>query len=102
VIGDRPDLATRLDRIIAILELAHRDQIEAAKRQIREDPINAAILEATAEDWVRSGDLQRDVARAEKTSPRTVRSRLEALVRHQAIAQRGAGTATEYRASGLL
>jgi transcription initiation factor TFIIIB Brf1 subunit/transcription initiation factor TFIIB len=96
------EVLKRLDRVIAILHLAHRDAIERAKREVRNDPVNAQILEVTADDWVKSGEVQRRVAASARTSTRTIRSRLQELLSQQAIEQRGGGANVEYRSTGLL
>ena len=99
---DTVEIVKRLDRVVAILQLAYRAEIEQAKAEIRADGINAAILDQTADDWSRSGDIQREVSRATGASTRTVRSRLQDLLLKQAIEQRGAGAITEYRSTGLV
>ena len=96
------ELLRRLDKLIAIMLLANRDAIEAAKAAVREDPSNAAILDETTVGWVRSGELQRRVSERTGISTRTIRGRLQELVSQQVIEQGGSGTTTEYRSTGLL
>lgn len=91
----------RLDRIIAILSLAHYESIENARQTVRADPVNAAVLDAL-EDWTRSGALQQSVVGQTGSNARTVRRRIAALIAQGAVEQRGAGNAIEYRASGLI
>jgi hypothetical protein len=99
---DSDEVVRRLDRMIAILRLAYRTEIDRAKAAIRSDAVSGTILDIAAEDWVKSGDLQRQVAAATGSSTRTVRSRLQELLMDQALEQRGAGVATEYRSTGLI
>ena len=96
------EVLRRLDHMIAILQLAHRDAIERAKEEVRSNPVNARILEETADGWVKSGLVQERVAASAKTSTRTVRGRLQELTAQQALEKRGSGTATEFRSTGLL
>jgi hypothetical protein len=97
-----PEVVERLDLMIAILQLAHHDAIEQARKELRADPLTTAVLEACSEDWVRSGDLQKSVAAASGVGERTIRVRLAELVTRRAIARRGAGRNTEYRSMGLV
>lgn len=46
----------RLDVLIALLRLAHREEIERAREAIRGDKVNPAILDG-AVDWVGAGRL---------------------------------------------
>jgi DNA-binding HxlR family transcriptional regulator len=96
------EIIRRLDRLIAIMLLANRDAIESAKAAVRQDRVSAEILDQASEGWIRSGDLQKRVSAATQASTRTVRNRLQDLAAQQAIEQRGAGPATEYRSTGLL
>jgi hypothetical protein len=52
------EVVERLDRVIAILALANEDAIERARKDIRTDEINSAILELTATS-VAAGELLR-------------------------------------------
>ena len=47
----------RLDRIAAILTLANRSAIAEAKRDIRKDELNVAILDACSSEWVPAGEI---------------------------------------------
>jgi hypothetical protein len=96
------ELRSRLDRIIGLLELAFAQAIGDARRQVRGDPLNAAILEACGADWVPSGPLQATVSKAVGVSARTVQRRIADLVSRRALETRGATSATEYRATGLI
>lgn len=95
------DVVARLDRITAILQLAHRDEIERARTQIRSDKVNAAILDASAK-WIGSGAMQAKVAKKTKASTRTVRDRIADLLATGVLDKRGGGPTTEYRTNGLI
>jgi hypothetical protein len=91
----------KLDSIIAILQLAFREPIENARREILGDPIAAAVLEV-AIDWIESGNLQDRVSAETKQSKRTVQRRIAALVSQRVLEQAGSGPKVRYRASGLI
>lgn len=96
------DIARRLDRMIAILQLANHDAIEKARATIRADTLNAAILD-TAADWTPSGKLSTAVQRKEKgQSARTIARRIAALVDQGAVEKSGAGPSTKYKTTGLV
>src|SRR6266542_1067625 len=95
------DLANRLDKIIAILQLAHRDEIESARATIRGDQVNAAILDS-CRDWTGAGDVTRSVKAKTRQSGATINRRINELIAIGALEKQGGGPATEYRASGLI
>ncbi len=95
-------VARQLDRVIAILQLAFRDQIEKARREVLEDPVNAAILDLTATDWVVAGDLKDMVGKATKQGSRTVERRLARLVAIGSVEQGASGPKSRYRSTGVL
>ena len=92
----------RLDRIIAILQLAHRDEIEKARATVLGDPVNAAILEVVASGWVSAGDVKAGVVTATKQASRTVERRLARLVTTGVLEQDGTGPKVRYRSAGVL
>lgn len=91
----------RLDKIVAILKLAHRDDIDDARTAIRADKVSAQILDMTA-DWVAAGKLKTDVISKAKQSQPTVERRIASLVEQGVLECRGAGTASSYRSTGLI
>jgi hypothetical protein len=91
----------RLDLMIATLKLAHARDIENERNRIREDAASAAILDATAEEAVKSGELQKSVVASAGVNARTVR-RLQELVAMGALRQIGSGPTTAYRSTGLI
>jgi hypothetical protein len=95
------DIVKRLDRIAAILQLAHRDAIERTRSQIRSDKVNAAILD-TSTQWIGTAKMQAAVAAKTRASTRTIQERTVDLLGQGVIEKRGGGPKTEYRASGLI
>jgi Fic family protein len=95
------DIAAKLDRIAALLQLAHRDAIESARNEIRSDKVNAAILDATTK-LTPSGKLVSEVKKKTGQSPATIGRRIASLLEQGAIEKHGAGPATQYRATALI
>lgn len=99
--ANNDDLAARLDRIAAILQLAHSDAIESARASIRADKVNAAILDATTK-LTPAGKVAAEAKRKTGQSPATIARRIAALIEQGALEKQGGGPATEYRATGLI
>lgn len=95
------EVVERLDRISAILQLAHGDAIARARDRIRADKVNAAILDAST-TWVPAGKMQSAVATKTKASTRTVQRGIADLIAQGVLEKRGAARTLEYRASGLI
>lgn len=95
------DLARRLDTIIAILQLAHREEIETARTTIRSDKVKATILDG-AEDWTPAGKLTNAVKAKTKQSAATINRRVTDLLATGVLEKQGGGPATEYRSTGLI
>jgi hypothetical protein len=100
--NESAEVLKRLDTLIAIMQLAFRNQLDAARQQITADPISAEILEISANDWVEAGELKRRVALGTKQSERTVARRIATLVAQRALDQSGSGSRVRYRATGLI
>lgn len=96
------ELVERLDRIAAILQLAHGDAIERARTRIRADKVNAAILDVTPTTWVAASKMQSAVATKTKASTRTIQRSIADLVGQGVLEKRGATRTIEYRATGLI
>jgi hypothetical protein len=94
--------ADRLDRIAAILALANRGAIAEAKREIREDRLNVAILDACSSEWAPAGEIWDKVAKKSKASRSTFKRRIAELVTEGALFRQGNAPAITYRASGLV
>jgi hypothetical protein len=99
--SNNDDVIDRLDRIAAILQLAHRDEIERARTEIRSDKVNAAVLDASTK-WVGAGAMQSKVATKTRASTRTIQDRIADLLATGVLDKRGGGPTTEYKASGLI
>jgi Fic family protein len=95
------DVARRLDTVIAILKLAHHDEIETARATIRANKVDAAILDLAVEQKG-AGELIAAVGRKTKQSPSTIKRRLAELVATGVVERSGAGSSTAYRATGLV
>jgi DNA-binding FadR family transcriptional regulator len=95
------EVVARLDTIIAILKLANRDAIAAARTEILSDRVNREILDRTSK-WAGSGSLQTAVAKKSGASTRTVRERIAELADQGLLERRGGGPATEYRSTGVI
>jgi hypothetical protein len=96
------DEATRaLTRIVAILQVAHRDAIEEVRVELRNEGTSKAILES-ADDWISTGALQKAAKKKGASSDRTVLRRLSELVDTGALERREIGNNVEYRTSGLF
>jgi hypothetical protein len=96
------EVLKKLDTIIAIMQLAFRDQIDVARQQMLADPIAAEILGIAANDWVDAGELKKRVAEETKQSERTVLRRIAVLVGQRALDQAGSGRSVRYRATGII
>ena len=95
------EVIERLDRITAIMQLAHADAIDRAREKIRMDRVNAAILD-TAAQWTAAKKLQTTVAAKTKASTRTIQERIVALLAQGVLEKKGGGPKIEYKASGLI
>ena len=93
-------LVRRLDTVIAILKLAHRDAIENVSAKIRSDKAYAAILDAS-KDWTSAAKVQ--AAAAMNGSARSTTSKkIAELIELGLLEKRGGGPTTAYKASGLV
>lgn len=95
------DIARRLDTIIAILQLANREQIESARTTIRSNRVNAAILDG-CKRWTPAGKLTNAVQAKTKQSYSTINRRITELLAAGVLEKQGGARATEYRSTGLV
>jgi hypothetical protein len=98
--GDE-QILERLDLIQATLALAFAGQIHAAGDAIRDDRVNAAILDA-AQEWIGSTALQEKVAKQLSISTRSVRDRFPGLLAKRVLATRGSENRPEFKSTGLI
>lgn len=97
------EITNRLDTIISLLKLAHREPLGEFRRELTEDPVSAAILAATAGDEpVGAGVLKNKVMKATGESESTVKRRIAALVAMGALSKEGGGNTTAYKSTGLI
>jgi hypothetical protein len=95
------EVVQRLDRLTALMRVAHADAIQRAKEQIRADKVNAAILDG-AQKWTPSGKLSSAITKKTKTGTSTFKSRVADLLDGGLLEKRGGGPTTEYKATGLI
>jgi hypothetical protein len=96
------EILERLDKMLAILQLAHYEQIESARQRIRMDGLNAAILDGASKRISAGGLIKKAEASAGGPSGSTVKRRIAALVDQGALDRSGAGPTTAYEATGLV
>jgi hypothetical protein len=97
------EVVERLDRVIAILALANEDAIERARKDIRADEINSAILELTATPVAVRELLKKVQAKVKKKAgDRTVQERIANLVARGVLEKSGTGPKTAYRSTGIV
>lgn len=94
-------ISQQLDTVISILRIAHRDEIMRTRERIRDDKVNAAILELTG-DWIPAGKLKTGVMKKAKQSKPTVERRIASLLEEGVIEKQGAGGHVSYRSTGLI
>jgi len=95
------EILERLDKLVAIQLLAHRDALESARVSIRADKVNAAILDATTK-LTPAGKVVAEVKKKTGQSPATISRRIAALMEQGVVEKQGGGPATQYRSTGLI
>lgn len=95
------EVLRRLDRIAAILELAHREEIASAREAMRSDAANAAILDA-AKGWTPAGKLTKAASKRAGQTPRSIQNKIAALIEQGLLEKTGGGPTTAYRTTGLI
>jgi CTP-dependent riboflavin kinase len=91
----------RLDRLIGILELAHRAELQEVREQIRSDETYVEILDLTV-DETPAGALSKAVQKKTGQSPKTVQRRITDLIELRALERTGVAAGTKYKATGLI
>jgi Fic family protein len=91
----------RLDKLVAIQQLVHREALENARTSIRSDNVNAAILDATTK-LTPAGNVLAEVKRRTGQSPATINRRIASLMDLGVVDRQGGGPATQYRSTGLI
>jgi hypothetical protein len=95
-------ITRRLDKLIAILQLAHADAIGRTREEIRQDEVKAALLDQTDSTMVGVGELKRGVAKKTNQSEKTVQRRIGDLISLGALEVEGSGKSARYRSTGLI
>jgi Fic family protein len=95
------EILERLDKLVAIQQLAHREALESARTSIRSDKVNAAILDATKK-LTPAGKVIAEVKRKTSQSPATISRRIAALLEEGVVEKQGGGPSTQYKATGLI
>jgi Fic family protein len=95
------EILARLDKLVAIQQLVHRDALERARASIRSDKVNTAILDATAK-LTPAGNVLNEVRLKTGQSPATINRRISALMDLGLVERHGGGPATQYRSTGLV
>lgn len=95
------EILARLDKLVAIQQLVHRDALESARASIRSDRVNTAILDATAK-LIPAGKVVTEVKKKTGQSPATIKRRIVALMELGLVERQGNGPATQYRSTGLV
>lgn len=95
------EILARLDKLVAIQQLVHREALEGARTSIRSDKVNAAILDATSK-LTPAGKVLAEVKRKTGQSPATINRRIGALMELGLVERQGGGPATQYRSTGLV
>jgi SepF-like predicted cell division protein (DUF552 family) len=98
---ENDEVGKKLDTIISVLRIAHRTEIEAARASIREDKVNAAILDG-AKKLTPAGKLRTAVMKKTGTGASTFNARIVELLELGVLEKEGGGPTTQYRATGLI
>jgi uncharacterized membrane protein len=94
------EILQRLDKVLAILQIANEEAIERVRAKVRSDAAYNAILDAT-KNW--AGAVKVMAAAAKVSSARSTTSRkIAELIDRGMLEKRGGGNATEYKSTGLI
>lgn len=95
-------IVSRLDRLIALFQLAHSGELAQTRARIRSDVGSAVILDLAEDGWIAAGKL-RDAAEAKtKLKSTAISDRIAELVGMGALEKTGGGPTTRYRSTGIL
>ena len=101
-LASQDNIVDRLDRILAVLQLAHYDAIQRASTEIRRDKVNHAILDACEDDWTPAATVRDKAHAATGAQTSAIKRRISDLVARRALFERGATTDRAYKASNLV
>jgi hypothetical protein len=91
-----------LDRLTQLLELALSPQLDAGRAAARENPVDAAILDAGDGEWKPAARLLREVEGKTGKKKSAVHDRISGLADRGFLEKQGGGPATEYRTNAIL
>jgi len=95
-------LIERLDHLTQMLELALAPQLQVARAALREDEIDAAILDAGSGKWKPAAELLREVEGATGKKKSAIHDHINRLLDRGFLKKQGGGPTTEYRTSAVL
>jgi Fic family protein len=95
------EVLQKLDKIIAILQIAHKDEIDRAREEITADTVDAAILKATIKGTA-AGNVVKAAASKAKVSDRAVQKHIAELIERGLLEKSGGGNTATYKATGLI
>jgi Fic family protein len=95
------EVLQRLDKVIAILQIAHKDEIDRERQEIRADKVDAAILALAAKE-TQAGKLVKAAQAKAKVSDRAVQKHIAQLIERGLLEKSGASKTATYRATGLI
>jgi hypothetical protein len=95
------ELIERVDRLTALMRIAHADAIDRMRVKIRSDKLNAAILDGTR-NWTPAGKLKTAVTKKTGSGASTFSAHVAELLDGGFLEKRGGGSNTEYKATGLI
>jgi hypothetical protein len=92
----------KLDLLIGLLRVAHREPLEQMRQRLLADPVSKAVLQLAAKGWIEAGTLKSSAAKKGRASKPTAERRIAELVTLGVLLRRGAGSSVRYRSSGLI
>jgi hypothetical protein len=95
-------LEEKLDLLIALLRVAHREPLEDEREAIIADPINRAVLGVLARGPVDAGELKSRASAESKASKPTIERRIADLAARGVLKRSGSGAQVSYRLTGLV
>lgn len=95
-------IAERLEQLIAIQRLVHREALAEARAEIRANDVKRALLDTAEDDWVKAGDLKAAAFKKTKAASSTISAHIADLVAAGLLAKRYGGPKTEYRGTSVV
>lgn len=91
-----------IDEVVALLRIIATPELDRIRAEMSEKPIHQAVLDSTTDEWAKSGDLKREIAKKHQVSEKSVQRASADLVARGLLAQQGSGPNREYKSRGLL